>query len=87
MDNRVVGLIPAKDSQKALVHAINQGIANTLRKHRFASKQMHSVHDSLVVCEDGGANEVAFGVKKQLLDVLESCLGLIGIARADFGED
>jgi hypothetical protein len=76
-----------KDAQKSQGHPVNKCITNTLGERNIAGKGAHRIHRVLIISENRNANLVAIAINVTLLDVVEGCLGLIGVARANLSKN
>jgi hypothetical protein len=83
----MISIVFLKEVHKSQGHPVNKCITNTLGEHNVAGEGVHHIHHVLIISKDGDANLVALAINVTLLDVVEGCLGLISVARANLSKN
>jgi hypothetical protein len=87
MEDGMVDVVAAEDGHEALVQTVNQCVTYALGEPGFAHKWTHRVHHPLIISKHRDTDIVANCINVGLLDVLECCLRLVGVAKIQLVEN
>ncbi len=83
----VVGVVTTENGGEALVKTVNEVVANRNGKANILAEGANCVHYPLLVRKNRGGNKGTITILVGLTNMLKCCMGLVGVARADFTKD